>query len=69
MKYMITVSEFYGEIYRSIAITADGKEVTSFPAVVGNPNYDQFLVQAELTDEQVHALKPDVWYDFPQEAK
>lgn len=32
-----------------------------------NPDYVQFLVDAQLTDTEVHALTPDVWYDFPKE--
>jgi hypothetical protein len=37
----------------------------NFPALINNPNYNAFLIQAELTDKQVHALTPEVWYDFP----
>jgi hypothetical protein len=36
----------------------------SFPAKLENPNYDQFLEQAKLTDKEVHALKADVWYEI-----
>jgi len=65
MKYMITVFDLRGVTYTDVTTTLDDENFTSFPATVGNPNYDQFLVQAELTDKQVHALTPDVWYDFP----
>jgi ABC-type oligopeptide transport system substrate-binding subunit len=49
-----------------VLTTFDNENFTSFPAEVGNPNYDAFLEQAQLTDKQVHSLKPDVWYDFPE---
>ena len=35
----------------------------SFPAVVGNPNYDAFLLQVDLTDEEVHALPVNEWIE------
>jgi hypothetical protein len=65
MKYMMTILEFMGNESYNITTTSDDVVFTSFPAVIGNPNYDTFLTQAELTDKQVHGLKPDVWYDFP----
>lgn len=65
MKYMMTVIEFMGSENYNITTTVDEVSFTSFPAEIGNPNYDTFLEQAQLTDKQVHALKPDVWYDFP----
>lgn len=65
MKYMRTINQPVSE-GKSNIVTDLGNDVFNlFPAVVGNPNYDAFLVQAELTDKQVHALTPDVWYDFP----
>lgn len=66
MKYMMNVIESFGSKNYNITITPDSEVFTSFPAVIGNPNYDAFLEQAQLTDKQVHALKPDVWYDFPE---
>ena len=66
MKYMMTVLEFMGSENYNITTTSDDENFTSFPAEVGNPNYDKFLEQAELTDKEVHALTPDVWYDFPE---
>jgi hypothetical protein len=65
MKYMMNIIESFGSKNYNITTTSDDEVFTSFPAVIGNPNYDAFLTQAELTDKQVHALKPDVWYDFP----
>lgn len=69
MKYLISIGP--DGVSENVIVTSDDINFVSFPAVVGNPNYDQFLVQAELTDKQVHALTPDVWYDFPtqKEAK
>ena len=63
MKYMITKIDVPDFPFTSVTI--DSGNFTNFPAVVGNPNYDAFLVSAKLTDEEVHALEPDVWYDFP----
>jgi hypothetical protein len=65
MKYSLNQYKSHNVICSNITTTSDETTFTSFPAVVGNPNYDAFLTQAELTDKQVHALKPDVWYDFP----
>lgn len=65
MKYMITEIETHGVVARNVATTADDVNFVGFPAEIGNQNYDAFLVQAELTDKQVHALTPEVWYDFP----
>lgn len=68
MKYMLNkIDSSVGE-FVSIVIDS-GEGFTSFPAEVGNPNYDAFLEQAKLTDKQVQALTPDTWYDFPKETK
>ena len=63
-QYMKTVIEQYGQLISSITVKDDNSAV-SFPAEINNPNYDAFLTSAKLTDEEVHALEPDVWYDFP----
>lgn len=69
-KYIVTVYKpVEGAEVFNITTTTNEVDFTSFPAEVGNPNYDAFLVQAELTDTQVKALKPDTWYDFPKETK
>ncbi len=65
MKYELVKIETYNGIFYSIMTTKDNISFVSYPAEIGNPNYDAFLVQANLTDKQVHALTPDVWYDFP----
>jgi hypothetical protein len=67
MKYMITVFETTDYKNYNITTTPDDVVFTSFPAVIGNPNYDQFLEKTKLTDKKVHALTPDEWYDFPEE--
>jgi hypothetical protein len=64
MKYMYTVIETPVSTSENITTTVDDETFTNFPAEIGNPNYDQFLEQTGLTDKQVHALTPDVWYDF-----
>jgi hypothetical protein len=65
MKYLTVKYASFDENFWSVITTEDDEVFTSFSAEVGNPNYDAFLTQAELTDKQVHALKTDVWYDFP----
>lgn len=68
MKYMVIKFESLSGKVTSVTVASDDSAV-NFPAEVGNPNYDAFLVQAKLTDTQVKALKPDTWYDFPKETK
>ena len=68
MRYMVIKFESLSGEITSVTVTYDDS-ATNFPAVIGNPNYDAFLVRAELTDTQVKALKPDTWYDFPKETK
>lgn len=69
MQYTLTIFKYLGVEELSVTTTKDREHLTSFPAVVGNPNYDQFLVDAQLTDSEVQALTPDTWYDFPKDAK
>lgn len=66
MKYKKSIIDFSTEPAEIITISMDDNLI-SFPAELGNPNYDAFLTSAKLTDEEVHALEPDVWYDFPTE--
>lgn len=66
MRYEILETIFDSGIRKIINIDL-GNSGVNFPAVVSNPNYDAFLVSAKLTDEEVHALEVDVWYDFPVE--
>ena len=63
MKYMISKFESFGTESVNVTTTSDDVAFTSFPAVVGNPNYDQFLIQVDLTDEEVHALPVDEWIE------
>jgi hypothetical protein len=65
-KYLIKYDDSFGIDFYSIILTADESTFTSFPAVIGNPNYDKFLVDAELTDKKVKELTTDKWYDFPK---
>ena len=66
MKYRINITEIIGKKYTGVTTTPDEIVLTFFPAEIGNPNYDAFLEQTQLTDKQVHNLKSDVWYDFPE---
>jgi hypothetical protein len=63
---MYTVIETPVSISQNITTTIDDELFTNFPAEIGNPNYDQFLINTGLTDKQVHALTPNKWYDFPE---
>ena len=53
--------------YSNVKIPINDTELLDIPAEVGNPNYDNFLLQANLTDEEIKLLEPDIWYDFPEE--
>jgi hypothetical protein len=66
MRYNVHIFDYLGEKKYNVTTTSDNDSFVGFPAEVGNPNYDQFLVDAKLTDKQIKALKPDVWYDFPE---
>lgn len=66
-KYFITKIENIDFSYIGITIS-DNESAINFPAEIGNPNYDQFLIDADLTDKKVQALTPDKWYDFPKES-
>ena len=63
MKYMFNVLESPSGILETITTTTDDINFVQFPAVIGNPNYDQFLIQVDLTDEEVHALPLDEWIE------
>lgn len=64
MKYKLSIIPGpFGE-YENISTTSNDENFVSFPAIVGNPNYDAFLIQVDLTDEEVHALPVDEWIDF-----
>lgn len=66
MKYSTVKYTSLDQDFCSIITTSGDEVFTSFPAELGNPNYDRFLVDAKLTDAEVHALEPDTWYDFPE---
>lgn len=66
MKYKITIFTSFQTQFTNITTTSDEINYISFPANIGNSNYDQFLEQTGLTDAEVHELEPDVWYDFPE---
>lgn len=66
-KYLI---EKYEEpvSYVGVKIFLGDDTFTMFAAEIGNPSYDAFLIQTNLTDKKVKALTPDKWYDFPKES-
>lgn len=65
MKYMLTtIKSLTGDIY-SITITNDAINFLSFKCEKENQNYVAFLMRSNLTDEEVHNLTLDIWYEFP----
>lgn len=64
MAYVVTVSTAFQQQSRSITVDRGNEEFTSFPAKVGNPDYDSFLESQSLTDAEVQAMEPDVWHDM-----
>lgn len=68
MKYeVLDVVTVYPPSEIRYVTVATGEAAKTFPADQSNTDYAQFLVDAQLTDTEVHALTPDVWYDFPKE--
>lgn len=67
MKYMLTIFNNFDIDYYFIMTTTNDVDMVSFSAELDNPNYNAFLTSAKLTDEEVRALEPDVWYDFQTE--
>lgn len=59
---MITKFESFGTELVNITTTSDDENFVSFPAQLDNPNYDAFLVQVGLTDEEVKTLPVDEWF-------
>ena len=47
MKYMINFIKNFDEEFYSVTTTVDENSFVNFPAEAGNPNYDQFLVDAK----------------------
>lgn len=50
---------------RYVTVLIQEGDAKTFEANKDNPNYLQFLTDAQLTDAKVKKLTPDVWYDFP----
>lgn len=63
MKYLLSIIPTPFGDESNISTTSDEVNFVTFPAIVGNPNYDAFLVQVDLTDEEVHALPVDEWFE------
>lgn len=63
MKYMLIKSKIMEQEFYNISTTVDDENFTSFPAEIGNPNYDAFLIQVDLTDKEVKALPTDEWIE------
>lgn len=67
MKYKKIEIESYGEPCAVIQIALSEEQYTGFIASAGQATYEQFLLDAGLTDEELQALTTDVWFDFPLE--
>lgn len=63
MKYLLNKYTSFEEDFYSVVTTINDIDFISFPADIGNHNYDAFLVQVSLTDEEVHALPVDEWIE------
>ena len=63
MKYLLSIIPTPFGDESNISTTSDDVNFVTFPAVVGNPAYDQFLVQVDLTDEEVKALPTNEWFE------
>jgi hypothetical protein len=68
MRYIVVEVTSDGITRRHVMIDRGNDEVTSFPAIVGNPVYDAFLESQGLTDAEVQAMEPDVWHDMAASA-
>lgn len=64
MRYCVHVAESFGVQRRHIIEETFVEQFTSFPAEVGNPNFDAFLESQGLTDAEVQAMEPDEWHDM-----
>jgi hypothetical protein len=64
MSYQVLAIERRGTTSRHINIDRGDDGFLSFPAEVGNPNYESFLASQSLTDAEVQAMEPDVWHDM-----
>lgn len=65
MKYLFTdVEDKDKKVSRYVTFVFIESGASTFEAIEGNQHYEDFLIQANLTDKKVHALTPDVWYDF-----
>ena len=64
MRFQIIEIASDGASKRHVVIDRGNGEFTSFPAEVGNPNYDSFLESQGLTDAEVQAMEPDTWHDM-----
>lgn len=65
MKYQVFDATIMEIVTRYVTTQISESNGKTFPADKTNSDYDQFLVQAELTDKQVHALTSNIWYEFP----
>ena len=60
---ILVIANMQGDTRHVVTQQADGSS-TSFPAIVGNPNYDSFLESQSLMDAEVQAMTPDIWHDM-----
>lgn len=62
-KYMLSIIEKMETKNYNITTKSNDENLVSFPAEIGNPNYDQFLTQTGLTDAQVRELSVGEWIE------
>ena len=64
MRFRFLAETVFGVPHIFVIVDRGNDEFTSFPAAVGNPNYDAFLESQGLTDAEVQAMEPDIWHDM-----
>ena len=64
MRYKVIAVDGDAGVHRHVFIEQAAGSFVSFPAEVGNPNYDSFLGSQGLTDAEVQAMEPDIWHDM-----
>ena len=64
MKYQTTIFDFPENKQTHINILAEDGSITTFPALVDNPEYVKFLEEVSKTDKEIYALKANTWFEL-----
>lgn len=63
MKYKVIKLQFMNEYFYHIIVDKENNEYISFPAEIGNPNYDEFLINSNLIHDNITILTRDTWIE------